>query len=128
MEPHTMKTFSLNRWALSFALVPLALGAQTLTERDAIAIDAAVAACLRPSLPQSGVAFEPRIKTDSREWIGTRSAARIAAMGAALRAVPVNHDSIYVCGRAPSSCTLLRGTEVLFAFNDPVVRCDTATV
>ncbi|MEP6621562.1 MAG: hypothetical protein ABJE47_19700 [bacterium] len=93
-----------------------------------MAIDAAVAAYLRPSLPKSGLAFEPRAKSNSKEWVNARSASRVAAMGAALGASPVYHDSIYVCGRTPWSCNLLRNTAVLLAFSEPIVTGDKATV
>jgi hypothetical protein len=100
--------------------------AQVATEPDLTTIDAAGEACLLPSLPVSGVAFESRVKTQ-HAWVESGSPARPAAFGAALKAVAVHHDTVFVCGRLPSDCSLRR-MRMLISFSEPRITGDTAQV
>jgi hypothetical protein len=99
---------------------------QALTDGDAMAIDAAVAKYLRPSLPSTGVAFETRTKI-RHEWVESRSSARVVAFATALRAVPVHHDTVYVCSGDPSTCAL-RNVRTLLSFTNATITGTTAVV
>ena len=113
--------------ALAIALRGGIGGAQSSTEAEANAIDAAVASFLRSSLPTSGVAFETRAKVGGG-WTESRSASRIEALARALPGVPVHQDTMIRCGELPSSCSLRGGVRTLLSFADARVSGTSATV
>jgi len=113
--------------AMTMAVGCAAALAQAPSAGDAAAIDAAVAAYLRPSLPKSGVTFETRVR-EGQSWVESRSAARIAAFARAINGVPVHRDTVAVCAsHSPSSCTL-RNATTLLSFTDAVVTGNSAVV
>lgn len=123
-----MKPVTLLLVAVAMTLTHLAACAQTSTDGDAMAIDAAVAKYLRPSLPSTGVAFETRTKI-RQEWVESRSSARLGVFAKALQAVPVHHDTVYVCSDRfdPTTCAL-RNMRTLMSFTDATITGTTAVV
>lgn len=121
-------TIYLARLALVLALsIPLAAQAQSTSDREVIAIDAAIAAYLRPSLPKAGVLFEPRVRMTTGQWQDIRSSARVSALALALGGSAASHDSVYTCGAMPSECTL-RNASIMLSFTDPMITGNTAVV
>lgn len=120
----------MNRTRLVFLIAtlfaPVAASAQA-DDATLRAIDAAVAAHVRKTLPAGRIMLEARIQRDEG-WVDVRAPERTDAFAKALGATVGHHDAAYICmGLSPSSCSL-RGYAAILAFAEPAFHGDSATV
>ena len=101
--------------------------APTGDETTRSAIDAAVAAEVRPTLGTGVIILDPRIGHDEG-WMDVRPPERTEAFAKALNVKIGHHDDHYICmGLSPSACAL-HGATTILAFSEPAVHDDSATV